>query len=281
MLDLIEERALKAKLTAKDKKVLDYLLQNKETYCCFETSGEIAQKLKVSPSCVVRLSAKLGFESFSQLKRVMQEELCKNRAGVKIPYEKIGQYENLTDEQRIAAIRQNVIANIQRDQQIETSRLIEGANLLFNAKRIFVVGHRCVAGFAQSFGVMLSCIRPHFQVVNGALPMVDTLSDLNEKDVLVAIAFERYSSPTVFAVKMAKEAHAKVIAMTDSYVSPIAQGAAVTLVSSTENFSFYNSYASLEMNIEILVGLLSARNKKQNEERLKKMEQYLSENGEY
>lgn len=39
------------------------------------TSSEIAQILGISPSSVVRVSSKLGFENFSHFKRALQEEL--------------------------------------------------------------------------------------------------------------------------------------------------------------------------------------------------------------
>ena len=45
--------------------------------------------------------------------------------------------------------------------------------------------------------------------------------------------------------------------------------------------SFYNSYTTLVMAMEVLLGLVSKKNKSQNEERLIKMEEYLRETGQY
>ena len=57
-MERIEERISGAKLTARDRKVLDYMMKNKET-ACFMAAAEIAELLEVSASCVVRLSGKL------------------------------------------------------------------------------------------------------------------------------------------------------------------------------------------------------------------------------
>ena len=53
------------------------------------------------------------------------------------------------------------------------------------------------------------------------------------------------------------------------------------ILNSTDNLSFYNSYTALVMSMEVLTGLVSKKNKTQNEERLKKMEEYLRETGQY
>ena len=77
-MERIEERISGAKLTARDRKVLDYMMKNKET-ACFMAAAEIAELLEVSASCVVRLSGKLGFPTYYQFKRALQEEVAKSR----------------------------------------------------------------------------------------------------------------------------------------------------------------------------------------------------------
>lgn len=271
------------KLTPKDKIVLDYILRNRET-SCFMTSSEIACILGVSPSSVVRVSSKLGFENFSHFKRALQEELAKSRKKEKkqIPYEKIKTIENLSEDEIIAVLKANVLRNIENDQS--TSDYVsyrKAAELIAKAERVFIVGFRACAGFASSFGVMLGCVRPGIYVVNGNGPLVDSLVDLTERDVVIGLSYERYSSDTVFAVNMAKRAGSHIVALTDRYTSPLCSGAEAVILNSTENISFYNSYTALVMAMEVLVGLVSKKNKNQNEERLIKMEEYLRETGQY
>lgn len=284
MSEKIEERILKAKLTPKDKIVLDYILKNKQI-CYFQTANEIAEKLNVSASSVVRLSSKLKYENFSAFKRALQEEYIKKRQFnyvTEIPYEKIKNYESLTDNELIFALQQNILKNIQTDiNKAENENYINTAKIISNSKRIFIVGFRACAGFASSFGVMLSCIRPNVYVVSNNQPLIDFLVDLNEHDTVISISFERYSSDTVFATEIAKKAGSKIIAITDSYTSPIADKALITLIITTDNISFYNSYVSFVMSMEIIVGLVSKHNKIQNENRLIKMEEYLKQTGQY
>lgn len=284
MADRVESRILGAKLTPKDKIILEYILNNRETSCFF-TAAEIARALGVSPSSVVRSSAKLGYESFSLFKRALQEELAEDRMQKMkepIPYEKIKNYSDLSEEDLISIMKGNALRNLECDQATaDYAGYKKASALISQAERVFIVGFRACAGFASSFGVMLSLVRPAVYVVSGSQPMIDLLVDLSEKDVVIGLSYERYSSDTVFAVNMAKRLGSHIIALTDKYTSPICPGADAVILNSTENVSFYNSYVSLVMTMEVLVGLVSRKNKEQNEERLIKMEEYLRETGQY
>lgn len=284
MAETIEQRACKTELSGTDKTVLDFMLKNKKQVC-FLTSNEIAEKLGVSASTVVRLSKKLGYANFTTFKKTFQREQTEqdfDDPSLEIPYEKIKQYEKLTDADLIAAVRQNVLGNIKKDITNDTTAtFIEAAEIISKAKRVFIVGFRACSGFAASFGVMLSCIRPGVLVIGNHQPLVDCLIDLTAEDVLIAISFKRYSSDTIFASEMAKDAGCEVIAMTDSYAAPIAQGAAKVIISNIDNLSFFNSYVSFIMNMETIVALVSKRNKELNENRLMKMEDYLERTGQY
>lgn len=279
----IRKRIAGAKLTAKDRLALEYIMKNQET-ACFMTSAELAKELEISASSVVRVSAKLGFESFSMFRRALQEELARERQKEKkqIPYERIKDYTDLSEDELITAIKGNVLRNIERDQTTaDYNSYHKAAALLAEAAKVFVVGFRACAGFAMSLNVMLGCVRPGVYAVEGSRPLIDALVDLTEEDAVVLISYERYSSETAFAAKMARKAGSHIIALTDKYTSPLCAGAEAVILSSTDGLSFYNSYAAMVMAMEVLTGLVSRRNKEQNEARLMKMEEYLRETGQY
>ena len=277
----IESLSYNSQLTDKDKIILDYILRNKKTVC-FLTSNEIADNLDVSPSSVVRLSKKLGYENFSTFRKALQNEVAKLNSISEIPLEKIEQTDKLSEVELINAFRQNVLKNITTDiANKESEKFSETAELISKAKRVFVVGYRACTGLASIFGVMLSCIRGNVYVLGNNMSAVDQLIDLNSNDVMIAISFKRYSNNTKFAVEMAKDSGAKIISFTDYYTSPIAQGVDKVIINSVENFSFYNSYVSALMNIETIVALVSRKNVTANKKRLMKMEKYLEKNREY
>ncbi|MDO5563266.1 MAG: MurR/RpiR family transcriptional regulator, partial [Synergistaceae bacterium] len=227
---------------------------------------------------------KLGFENFSRLRRALQEEVSRADDGIRaeVPHEKIKRYENIPDKELLSAFSQDVLRNLRGDITAENDRkLIEATEMITNAERVFIVGFRSCYGFADTMAVRLSCVRPGVIVVGSSLPLVDTLIDLTDRDALIAISFARYSTDTAFAVRMASDAGCGVIAMTDSYAAPIAAYAAKTIISNSGSMSFFDSYVSLMLNVEKMLLLISKYNKKSNEQRLMKMEKYLSETGQY
>ena len=71
----IRERMAGVRLTPKDRLVQDYILKNPET-ACFLTAAELAAKLKVSASSVVRVSTRLGYENFTAFRRALQQAVA-------------------------------------------------------------------------------------------------------------------------------------------------------------------------------------------------------------
>lgn len=73
-MDRIKNIPGEAKLTPKDKIVLDYILRNRAK-ACFMTSSEIAQILGISPSSVVRVSSKLALKISATLRGLFRKSL--------------------------------------------------------------------------------------------------------------------------------------------------------------------------------------------------------------
>ena len=280
----IEERMSGAKLLNRDRTILDYILKNKK-HACFQTAGEIAEALGVSASAVVRLPGKLGYENFAKFKRTLQEEVAaagSSPLALAVPYDKIREYGDLSDEEVLATFSQNTLRNVKADISPEMDKkLIEVADMIAQARTVYIVGFRSCFGYASRMGVMLSCIRPGVVTVGHNRPLVDTLIDAGPDDVLVAISFARYSRDTAFATQMACDTGCPVVAMTDSYAAPIALGAEKVVLSSTDNLSFFDSFVSLTMNMEKILLIVTKRDRAASEARSAKMERYLEKTGQY
>ncbi len=269
------------KFTKKEKIILDYILKNKKK-ACYMTSNEIADELKISASSVVRISKKLGFDTYTALRKALQIEEHNETPVAEIPYKKISRYKAFSDAELINAFRHIVVSNLQNSMSTENAKqLVRAANLITKARKVYIVGHRACSGFASSLSVMLSCIRSDIMYIGEHQPLIDRLIDIGEADCLLAISFSRYSKHTVLATEIARDSGADIIAMTDSFTSPIAVDAKAVIINDVENMSFYNSYVSFVMSMETLVALVSKRNEVLNEIRLEKMEKYLEKTGQY
>lgn len=284
MIKTIEERLKGCKLTAKEALVLEYFINHQRT-ACFQSAEETAHCLNVSPATVVRLSARLGFDTFTAFKKELQTQVLsqgQTAAGVEIPYEKLGNYGQLSDRELLSAMRGNIEANIKKDQDGgQNEQFICTADLISQARRVYIVGFRACYGIASTFATMLSCIRSGVCLVGGQQPVIDALIDAGPEDAAVIISFKRYSRDAVFAAQLASDAGCPVAAVTDSPLSPIAAAARVTLLNHVETFTFYNSYASAMMNLELAAALVSRRSHTENRDRLMRMENYLERTSQY
>ena len=226
-----------------------------------------------------------GYENFSAFRRALQESVAGDTSAdsTLAPHEKIKQYQSLSDKDILNTYTANISRNLISDTNTENNKkIIEAAKMITEAKHVYIVGFRSCSGFASSSAIMLSCIRPDvIAPCDGGKPIIDSLIDITENDVMIVISFSRYSTDATFAAQMAKDAGCPVIAMTDSYAAPITKDAAKVIISSSGSMGFFDSYISFMANMEKILILVSKHCRKTNEARLEKMEKYLAVTGQY
>ena len=130
---------------------------------------------------------------------------------------------------------------------------------LINAKRIYVIGFRSCAPLVQFMVYYLGYIFDNVhQITIGTSDIYSQLVHVNEGDVVIGMAFPRYSSQTVEGVKFAKERHAKIITITDNNLSPLYNLSDHCILTKNNINSFVDSFVaplSIINTMIILVGL--------------------------
>ena len=84
----------------------------------------------------------------------------------------------------------------------------------------------------------------------------DQLRGIGPKDSLLVVSFPPYTQLTIDAVDYAAEAGAKIIAITDSIVSPAASAAVHTIVTENQSPSFYHSFTAALSVVQALITML-------------------------
>lgn len=279
----IEQKATLAALTKKEKVALDFIIKNLSS-ACFMTANEIGRQLGIGASSVVRLSAKLGFDSYTAMRKELQNEIpgVKSKPRELVPHERMRNNSHLSDREILDAYNLKVIQHIKMDMnQAAEAKISAIADAVLKAERVFIVGFRACAGLASTFTTMLTCSRANVFQVGLQQPLVDQMMGLGNKDLLIAISCRRYSKDTFFAAQMAKDMKARIVVMTDSFTAPLAEYADIVQISTVGNFSFFNDYTSLVMNMEKVVLLVGHRSQKDTQKRLKSMEHYLDKTNQY
>ena len=98
-------------------------------------------------------------------------------------------------------------------------------------------------------------------VGNGISDIFEQMVSIREGDLVIGIGFPRYSSKTIDALGIAQDRGAKVVAITDSYLSPLDAKADYTLVAQSNMASFVDSLVAPLSVINALIVAVGLREK--------------------
>lgn len=279
----IEEYIKRVKLTKKEKEIVEFILKNLDEVC-FMTSSNIARKLNIGDTTIIRLSKKLGFSKFSEFKKIIQDDALKNKnLKVKsdIPYERISNKKS-SNENLIDLTRKNFIKKKEYDALNNSEeKYVDVLNLILNSNRKFIAGFRNSSGISNFFATLLSHILPNVQNISGNESFEDKLIDSNENDILILFSFPRYSKNALISLEIAKENNTKIIVFTDKITSTVAEGATKVILNNIDSIDFPNSLSGTMLSIEVLINLISNACKEKSKKRLKKLDKYMNKTGLY
>jgi DNA-binding MurR/RpiR family transcriptional regulator len=134
------------------------------------------------------------------------------------------------------------------------------AKLIASAERVFCLGLRSSFSVAYIFHYVQSLFGTASVLVDGAGGTgIDVLRTSGAADVMLAITVNPYNRYTVRAARYARERGMRIVAVTDSEMSPLAALADETLIVRTETPSFFHTMAVAFAAVECLAALVAAR----------------------
>ena len=222
------------------KLIANYILQSYDK-AAFMTASKLGKTVNVSESTVVRFAAELGFDGYPSMQKTLQEMIRNKLTAiqrVEVSKERIGNQDVMT------MVMQSDIEKIRMtlDETDQTS-FNQAVAAIANAKRIYILGVR-------SASVLANFISFYFRFMFDNVVSVDTSSisevfeqivHISADDVFIGLSFPRYSKRTIKAMQYAKDQGAKVVAITDSKVSPLTKIADVSLLAKSDMASFVDS----------------------------------------
>lgn len=248
---------------SKGQKLIAKYLINHYDKAAFMTASRLGMTVGVSESTVVRFASEVGFEGYPQLQKTLQE-LIRNRLTavqrMEVTNEQIGNADVLD---KVLTLD---IEKIRRTLE-ETSRedFDKATRCISEAKNIFILGVRSSASLASFMGFYFNHIFPSVRVINttSASEMYEQIMRIGPDDVFIGISFPRYSQRTVRAARYAKDNGAKVVAITDSHGSPLAEHADHLLMARSDMASFVDSLVAPLSLINALIVAVGLQNRDQ------------------
>lgn len=275
----LEDVVRQADLTKLEQKIAEYLLKNAEEIS-FMTVAELAKRLKVSDTSIIRTTRALGFSGFADFQRSIQQELLKKMHGPDSlsPKERIMTKGSARAGKENLSLRGLELISENLNDAIKDNgreKLEKALDILIGSRHKFIFGYRgsaCVSYFfAQKLRQFLPMVKT---LMTGDSETIEYLADITSEDCLFICSFPRYNNIGLEAVNLAHSAGAKVIALTDKVTSPIAKDADVTLTAQVDFPGFCNSYVAPLFICDLLLLLLSDKINMESNSKTDLIEEY-------
>ncbi len=263
-----------AQLSKSQKIIAEYIINHYDK-AAFMTAAKLGNSINISESTVVRFANTLGYDGYPELQSALQE-LIKNKLTTVQRLE-------MTDETDEVSILNNVlksdIENIKATkEEIDKNSFKEVVDNIFKAKKIYIIGFRSSTAIAEYLGFYLNLILENVILVKpGISDVFEQMLRVNSEDLVIGIGFPRYSKRTLEVMKYAKSQNAKIVAITDSLISPLTEIADEILLAKSNMASFVDSLVAPLSLINALIVSVGIREKDKITDTFEKLENIWNE----
>ncbi len=227
---------------------------------------QVASQCGVQPSAVVRFAKHFGFSGFSELQAIFREGLSRQLAPARNYKTRIRDViesgaGSLSSVEIANEFLSGSIAGMQELQaSLHGPTFKKAVDLLAAADSIWIAASRRSFPVAVYLDYALQHTDKRIGLVSALGSMhLGQMRSVRKDDVLLVISFAPYADETIAVAKMATERGARLIAITDSRMSPLAKLAQVTLVvqdNSTFGFRSLNSTMGLAQSLFIALAYM-------------------------
>ncbi|MDK2804929.1 MurR/RpiR family transcriptional regulator [Thermoanaerobacterium thermosaccharolyticum] len=263
-----------AQLSKSQKIIAEYIINHYDK-AAFMTAAKLGNSINISESTVVRFANTLGYDGYPELQSALQE-LIKNKLTTVQRLE-------MTDETDEISILNNVlksdIENIKETkEEIDKNSFKEVVDNIFKAKKIYIIGFRSSTAIAEYLGFYLNLILENVILVKpGISDVFEQMLRVDSNDLVIGIGFPRYSKRTLEVLKYAKSQNAKIVAITDSLISPLTEIADEILLAKSNMASFVDSLVAPLSLINALIVSVGIREKDKITDTFEKLENIWNE----
>jgi len=248
-----------SRLSKGQKLIAEYILKHYDK-AAFMTAAKLGTSVGVSESTVVRFANELGFSGYPNLQKSLQE-MIKNKLTSVQRIELSNDY--ISQGNALRGVLKADMENIRVTLEKINHNTFDGVvNSIFEARNIYIIGLRSSTALADFLGFYLNLILDNVKVVGyGISDILEQMINVNENDLVIGIGFPRYAVKTIDALTFAQNRNAKVVALTDSLLSPLAAKADYTLIAQSNMASFVDSLVAPLSIINALIMAVGLREK--------------------
>lgn len=239
-----------------------------------EPAVKLAERAGASAPTVTRYIARLGFAGYREFQQELRDEMTARAAS---PMTQPSPYTADTPAAGLLADVGEVNSRLLLEcfASLPADEFQEAVDLLVDPRRrVLAVGGRFSRLMADFLDLHLRMLRDQTRSMGGQRddPAI-VLLDLGRRDVVVVFDFRRYQHDVVEFARRARGQGAKIILVTDRWLSPIAEFADLVLPLNTESGSPFDSLVPAAALVETLAVAILARLGEDARSRLRLLEE--------
>ena len=258
------------------KQIARFILEHYDK-AAFMTASRLGVTVGVSESTVVRFATELGYDGYPHLQRALQE-MIRNKLTSVQRMEVAGDSMGGRDVLQTVLHADTDMIRVTLD-EIDRDAFQGAVDALMGAKRIYILGVRSSSALASFLGFYFNLLFENVTLVhtNSVSEIFEQVLRIGPGDVLFGISFPRYSKRTLSAMKYARDRGARVIALTDSQLSPLARVADHVLLARSDMASFVDSLVAPLSVINALIVAVGMSRRDEIEQTFNKLERIWEE----
>lgn len=246
-------RGASADMTPSEQKVSRVLFSS-AMLAGLGTVASLAARAGVSGPTVIRLTTKLGYDSYPEFQGALQHEM-EERGRSALSFYAGGGKVRRADfmGKALQVFGRSMQRSFERISPTEFNNVVAA---LCDVKRpLFLAGGRFTQLIAHILYLHLYQMRPDVRMIqDGLQPRKDQLLGVGPKSVLLVCDFRRYQADSVALARMAKQRGATVLLLTDPWESPIAEFADHVLIAEVTAPSAFDSMVPAFALAEAVIG---------------------------
>jgi DNA-binding MurR/RpiR family transcriptional regulator len=245
------------KLTPQLQRAARFMVEHPEEVG-LNSMRRLARDADVKPATITRLTKILGFPEYDALREPFRQRLKTRAPDFASKLQDVQKLGESNEGSLFADVRAQEISNIEHSLSDENYTIMDAAaQTMHNSRRVYVLGLRGAHAPAFLFHYSYQLFQDNSQLLDTSAGIfADQLRGIGPEDSLLVVSFPPYTQLTIDAVEYAAEAGAKIVAVTDSIVSPAASAAVHTIVTKNQSPSFYHSFTGALGVIQALITML-------------------------
>ena len=264
-------------LSKTHKKIADFVKENIHIIPSLSIK-ELGGKSDASIASITRFTRELDFNGYAEFQKKVSELVQKDVVPMKEIKSSILSEEDNSTLKRIIDLNIGCLTSLYNDELEKNFN--ESIPMISSSRKLYIAASRSSYSVGYYLYFMLKGFIEDVELLtNGTSDISNKLSYVQDKDCLISISYARYTKSTFDITSYFHDKGCNIIAITDSYTSPIALKASKVLLAKNTIGTY--SFVSAMTIANSMVTVLGKVNKEDTLRRLEKQDAIALESGIY